>query len=79
MEFSIPWIRVCVHFETQSMERMFLFAAMWAFGGALSSDSKCDNRRRFSQEWRKLLPSKTVKLPEQVGGAALAPIRFPVH
>lgn len=48
------------------MERVFLFAAMWSFGGALSSDSKCDDRRTFSQEWRKLLPSKTFKLPEQV-------------
>ena len=48
------------------MERVFLFAAMWAFGGALSSDAKCDDRRAFSQEWRKLLPSKTLKLPDQV-------------
>lgn len=45
---------------------MFWFAAMWGFGGALSSDSKCDDRKTFSQEWRKLLPSKTFKLPEQV-------------
>lgn len=50
------------------MERVFLFAAMWAFGGALSSDSKCDDRRRFSQEWRKYLPPKVIKLPEQVRG-----------
>eukprot|EP00752_Nemacystus_decipiens_P011484 g10196.t1 len=50
---------------TENMERVFLFAAMWAFGGALSSDAKCDDRRSFSQEWRKLLPSKTVKLPDQ--------------
>lgn len=50
----------------QNMERVFLFAAMWAFGGALCSDAKCDDRRAFSQEWRKLLPSKTLKLPDQV-------------
>ncbi|CAM9120279.1 unnamed protein product [Sphacelaria rigidula] len=49
----------------ENMERVFLFAAMWAFGGALSSDSKCDDRRRFSQEWRKFLPPKLIKLPEQ--------------
>lgn len=48
------------------MERVFLFAAMWSFGGALSSDSKSDDRRAFSQEWRRLLPPKTVKIPEQV-------------
>lgn len=48
------------------MERVFLFAAMWSFGGALSSDSKSDDRRTFSQEWRRLLPPKTVKIPEQV-------------
>lgn len=47
------------------MERMFLFAVMWAFGGALSSEWKCDDRKRFSQEWRKVLPAKTMKLPEQ--------------
>ncbi|CAM9099296.1 unnamed protein product [Ectocarpus fasciculatus] len=50
---------------SENMERVFLFAAMWAFGGALSSDSKCDDRKVFSQEWRKLLPSKSVKLPDQ--------------
>eukprot|EP00904_Undaria_pinnatifida_P003150 jgi/Undpi1/12836/HiC_scaffold_7.g02503.m1 len=51
--------------KLQNMERVFLFAAMWSFGGALSSDSKSDDRRAFSQEWRRLLPPKTVKIPEQ--------------
>lgn len=57
------------------MERIFLFAVMWAFGGALSSEWKCDDRKRFSQEWRKVLPAKTMKLPEQ---ASPSLVRFMV-
>ncbi|CAM9358663.1 unnamed protein product [Ascophyllum nodosum] len=53
---------------SKNIERVFLFAAMWAFGGVLSSSdsSNQDDRKTFSQEWRKLVTAtKRVKLPEQ--------------
>ncbi|CAM9397550.1 unnamed protein product, partial [Discosporangium mesarthrocarpum] len=51
--------------NAENIERVFLFAAMWAFGGALSSDKKNDWRRKFSQDWRAAIVSKALKLPEQ--------------
>lgn len=33
-------------------ESYFQFAAIWAFGGALSSDKASDYRKQFSEWWR---------------------------
>jgi Dynein heavy chain AAA lid domain len=32
-----------------SIERIFVFSIMWAFGGCLGSDKQTDNRKMFSQ------------------------------
>ncbi|XP_070822029.1 dynein axonemal heavy chain 11 [Chaetodon trifascialis] len=44
-------------------ETYFVFACIWAFGGALHQDQLCDYRVEFSQWWTKEM--KTVKLPAQ--------------
>uniref|UniRef100_A0A672GEB4 Dynein axonemal heavy chain 11 n=1 Tax=Salarias fasciatus TaxID=181472 RepID=A0A672GEB4_SALFA len=44
-------------------ETYFVFACIWAFGGALSQDQLYDYRVEFSQWWSKEM--KTVKLPAQ--------------
>ncbi|XP_061675536.1 dynein axonemal heavy chain 11 isoform X2 [Syngnathoides biaculeatus] len=44
-------------------ETYFIFACIWAFGGALSQDQLFDYRLEFSKWWTKEM--KTVKLPAQ--------------
>ncbi|XP_061632559.1 dynein axonemal heavy chain 11 isoform X3 [Phyllopteryx taeniolatus] len=44
-------------------ETYFIFACIWAFGGALSQDQLFDYRLEFSKWWSKEM--KTVKLPAQ--------------
>ena len=44
------------------IERLFLFAAVWAFGGAAASDKTADFRKQFSQAWKAAF--KIIKYPE---------------
>ena len=45
------------------IERIFLFACVWAFGGVTSSDKTSDSRAKFSSDWKSAF--KSVKYPEQ--------------
>lgn len=49
--------------NAESVERMFFFAAMWAFGGGLASDKQTDYREDFSKHFKHL--AKDIKFPEQ--------------
>ncbi|NWI40584.1 DYH17 protein, partial [Picathartes gymnocephalus] len=44
-------------------ELFFVFACVWAFGGALFQDQLVDHRQRFSKWW--LTEFKTIKFPNQ--------------
>ena len=45
------------------VETVFLFCAMWAFGGALNSEKTADYRKYFSQAWRSEI--KKITFPEK--------------
>uniref|UniRef100_A0A8C6C0I2 Dynein axonemal heavy chain 9 n=1 Tax=Monodon monoceros TaxID=40151 RepID=A0A8C6C0I2_MONMO len=47
----------------ETYELYFVFAAIWAFGGAIVQDQLVDNRAEFSKWW--LTEFKTVKFPSQ--------------
>lgn len=47
----------------QSLERIFLFCLMWAFGGALTSDKQIDFKKTFSAFF-KTLCNKVISFPE---------------
>ena len=46
------------------MERLFLFAAVWAFGGVASADKGNNSRLAFSSAWKSAF-GKVVKYPDQ--------------
>eukprot|EP00601_Ochromonadales_sp_CCMP2298_P009433 CAMPEP_0173264512 /NCGR_PEP_ID=MMETSP1142-20121109/28018_1 /TAXON_ID=483371 /ORGANISM="non described non described, Strain CCMP2298" /LENGTH=2531 /DNA_ID=CAMNT_0014200063 /DNA_START=20 /DNA_END=7615 /DNA_ORIENTATION=+ len=48
--------------DQDAMERVFLFALMWAFGGALTADKQTDFKKSFSNFFRTL--NKKIKFPE---------------
>jgi dynein heavy chain, axonemal len=45
-----------------TVERMFVFAAMWAFGGALTSEKQTDYRKNFSMQFKAI--AKDIKFPD---------------
>uniref|UniRef100_A0A667IIG6 Dynein axonemal heavy chain 9 n=1 Tax=Lynx canadensis TaxID=61383 RepID=A0A667IIG6_LYNCA len=47
----------------ETYELYFVFAAIWAFGGAMAQDQLADHREEFSKWW--LAQFKTVKFPSQ--------------
>ncbi|KAF0872636.1 DYH9 protein, partial [Crocuta crocuta] len=47
----------------ETYELYFVFAAIWAFGGAMAQDQLADSRAEFSKWW--LMEFKTVKFPSQ--------------
>ena len=47
----------------QSLERMFIFSIMWAFGGSLITDKQVDTRKTFSVFFKGLV-SKSFKFPD---------------
>ena len=49
--------------DASALEIYFVFAAVWAFGGAMSITSGTDYRKKFSQYWKDTW--KTVKFPHR--------------
>ena len=47
----------------QSVERMFIFSLMWAFGGSLTAEKQTDSRKTFSLFFKGLI-SKSYKFPD---------------
>eukprot|EP01048_Picozoa_sp_COSAG05_P013037 COSAG05_NODE_1351_length_5113_cov_3.061827_1_plen_1457_part_00 len=50
-------------FDEHQIEAMFVFASIWAFGGAVLTDKAKDYRAAFSSWWREEF--KAVKFPEE--------------
>ena len=47
------------------LEHVFVFACIWAIGGALTVDKQLDSRRKFSEQWKSTF--KAVKFPAKGG------------
>ena len=48
--------------KKESVERMFIFAALWAFGGALTMEKQTDHRKAFSMQFKAIC--NVVKFPD---------------
>ncbi|KAH8076432.1 dynein light chain binding protein [Aureococcus anophagefferens] len=48
--------------DQERIERLFLYASVWAFGGVAAADKTVDSRRSFSDAWRQTF--KALKFPE---------------
>ena len=48
--------------EKEVFEANFVFAAVWAFGGALLIDKQTDCRKEFSEWWKRTFA--TIKFPK---------------
>jgi dynein heavy chain len=49
--------------EKEIFEANFVFAGVWAFGGALIVDKQMDCRKDFSEWWKRVFP--TIKFPKE--------------
>jgi len=49
--------------EKEQFEANFVYACMWAFGGACTVDKNADHRKEFSDWWRRVFT--TIKFPKE--------------